>query len=52
MPSTTDPGTAAPVWINTPGVLAAEAISESQIALSSQDKSDNESGFLLHRISA
>ena len=48
-PGTTDPSTAAPTGINAPEVLAAEAISESQIAFTWQDKSDNESGFLLYR---
>lgn len=48
-PGTTDPSTAAPTGINAPEALAAEAISESQIAFTWQDKSDNESGFLLYR---
>lgn len=50
-PGTTDPGTDAPAGVNAPEALAAEAINESRIDLSWEDKSDNESGFLLYRTS-
>lgn len=47
--TTTDSGTTAPIGINAPEALSAEAVSESQIELSWQDKSGNESGFLLYK---